>query len=98
MFYDESAKVRLPMGKSAKRARRTKRLRFTMTGIMIVLLPPFLMLAIAPIMVMSVPIALVLLPFMIAAFLSSAHATRWQPRLIRVEHLPAWKPASAFQM
>ena len=43
MFYDESAKVRAPRSKSFKRARRMKLFRFTMTGVMIVLLPPFLM-------------------------------------------------------
>lgn len=98
MFCDESAKVRSPMSKSAKRARRVKRLRFTMTGIMIVLLPPFLVLAIAPVLLMFVPIALVLLPFMIATFFSSPHARALDARLIRVEHHPAWQPAPAFQV
>jgi hypothetical protein len=86
------------MSKSAKRARRTKRLRFTMTGIMIVLLAPVLMLALAPVLLMFVPIALVLLPFMLATFFSSPHARAFDPRLIRVEDLPAWQPAPAFQV
>lgn len=87
MFYDESAKVRSPMSKSAKRTRRMKRFRFTMTGVMIVLLPPFLMLAIVPTMLMFVPVALVLIPFMLAA-LVSAHAKQSEPQLIPIQRLP----------
>lgn len=86
MFYNTSAKIRSPMSKSARRVQGTRRLRFTMTGVMIVLLPPFLMLAMAPMMSMMVPIALVLLSFMLATALSGLHAKQLEPRLIRVEH------------
>jgi len=79
MFCDESAK-----GPSSRSQRRLKLFRFTMTGVMIVLLPPFFLLAIAPMMMVLIPVAFLVTAFMIPAFFSETHPTRLRPAHVRV--------------
>src|SRR5438874_2424752 len=88
MFYDESAR-----SESSKSQSRLKLFRFTMTGVIIVLLLPFVMLAFGPVMLMLFPLALTLIPLMIPGLFSGAHVNQLEPAVIRAPRLEAWRPA-----
>ena len=79
MSYDESTR-----GALSKSQRRLKLFRFTMTGVMIVLLPPSFISGIAPITLVLIPVAFLVIPFMISAFFGEMHPTRLQPAHVRV--------------
>jgi hypothetical protein len=70
--------------------RQSMLFRFSMSALTIILLPPFVTLAVAPMMLMLVPIALVAIPVMIQAFFGAAYANRQES-----QHLQAWRPALA---
>jgi hypothetical protein len=53
-----------------------------------IIIPPFVMLAIAPMLLVLVPVALVAIPFMLSAFAGEAREVRIVPR-----RLPALRPA-----
>jgi hypothetical protein len=48
-----------------------------------VLVPPFVMLAIAPMLLVLAPVALIAIPFMLSAFAGEAREVAVQPRRVR---------------
>ena len=59
----------------------------------VILLPPFVALAIVPMLFMLVPVAFVVIPFMIPAFFGAAHSNQVESHRIR-----AWRGALAPQV
>jgi hypothetical protein len=60
---------------------RTRRIsRLIATASAIVLLPPFIMLALAPMLLMLIPVAMVGIPFILPAMLSGSLAARSEER------------------
>jgi hypothetical protein len=62
-------------------------LRLIATGAAILLLPPFLVLAVAPMLLVLAPIALIGIPFIVPAMLSGSLAARSEDR-----QRASWKP------
>ena len=73
MFYDESAKGR-PWPTAAGMRASTVRGAAVLGAA--VLVPPFIALAVAPMLLMLLPVAFVAIPFMVPAFFGGAHANR----------------------
>ena len=87
MFYDESAK------ETASKSRRPiKLLRLTMTGVIIVLLAPLVMLAMAPAALVLLPLALVMMALMVSALIAGEDSSP-----VQSEHAQAWRLAPALQ-
>jgi len=63
-------------------------LRTTFAVITVVMVPPFVMLAVAPMLLMLAPVAIVAIPFVVAAFAGQAREVQPLPR-----RLPALKHA-----
>ena len=82
MFYDSPVR-----SSSAKSQRQLAPFKIMMIGVMIVLLPPFLMLAVAPMALMAVPLAFVALLCMLPVFFSRAHSNPVHRVPIRVSRL-----------
>jgi hypothetical protein len=82
MFYDESASSRQPLNPS----------RLAMISVAIILLPPFITLAAAPVLLMLLPVAWVAIPFMIPAFFGGTHSNQVESHNIRL-----WRPALAVE-
>jgi hypothetical protein len=87
MFYDTSAKDEASMC-----GRPMKLFRLTMTGVIIVLLAPFVMFAMAPVVLLLVPLALVAMAFMLPAVVGGRPSNP-----VQSEHLQAWRLAPAMQ-
>jgi hypothetical protein len=60
--------------------------RFAMTAIATVLIPPFVVLAIAPMLLILAPVALIAIPFMLSAFAGEASEVSPSPRRLRALH------------
>jgi hypothetical protein len=58
-------------------------LRVISGAIAVVMVPPFVVLAIAPMLLMLAPVALVAIPFMLSAFAGEAREVQPLPRRIR---------------
>jgi uncharacterized membrane protein len=79
MFYDESAR-----SEPSNRQRPLKLFRFTMTGVIIALLAPFVMLAFAPVILMLLPLALVAMAIMVPALVGGGHPNQLQSGRVQV--------------
>jgi hypothetical protein len=64
--------------------------RALFTWTTVVLVPPFVALAVAPMLLVLAPLALIALPFMVAAFFTGAADNHMETRRI-----DAWRPARA---
>jgi hypothetical protein len=62
--------------------------RFVIGTVATILVPPFVMLAIAPMLLMLAPVALIAIPFMLSAFAGEAREVVAVPRRLR-EFRPA---------
>src|SRR5262249_49227798 len=82
MFYDQAANDGRPFSLY----------RLTTSLATMLLLPHFIALAIAPMLLMLVPVAFVAIPFMIPAFFSGARSTRFE-----FQPVPVWRSAFAMQ-
>ena len=78
MFYDHPANTLPPL----------KPARIATVLLTAILLPPFVVLAIAPMLLMLVPVAFVAIPFMIPAFFGAAHSSQAECQRVR-----AWRGA-----
>jgi len=58
-------------------------LRTLFATITVVMVPPFVMLAIAPMMLMLAPVAIVAIPFVVAAFAGEAREVQPLPKRVR---------------
>jgi hypothetical protein len=87
MFYDESAKGRL---RPTAAGLRSSTVRGAAILAAAVLMPPFIALAIAPMLLMLLPVAFVAIPIMVPAFFGGAHSNhnesirhrKWHPPLL----------------
>lgn len=61
-------------------------LRVLFATISVVMVPPFVMLAVAPMLLMLAPVALVAIPFLVAAFAGEAREVAPLPRRARQLH------------
>jgi hypothetical protein len=72
-----------------RHAGRTRTLvRVTATLATVLLLPPFLLLAVLPMMLFLVPVAIVGIPFIVPALLSVSFAARTE----EIQRRESWKP------
>ena len=83
MFYDQSARSGEPLTLP----------RVAMAAASLLLLPPFIMLAIVPMLLFLLPVALVAIPVMIPAFFGGAHTTQ-----IEVVRMRSWRPTVAVRV
>jgi len=62
-------------------------LRAGIATIAAILVPPFVMLAIAPMLLIVAPVALIAIPFMLSAFAPEAREVTVAPRLAALRHV-----------
>jgi hypothetical protein len=80
MFYDQSA----------GEGRRFSAYRTLAIAAAAILVPPFIALAVVPMVVILIPVAFVVVPFMVPAFFGGAHASG-----IESKNILLWRPALA---
>ena len=73
-------------------------LRVIATIATVVLLPPFLILAVAPMLLLMLPVALIGIPFIVPAMLSGSLAAREDDRARASWRAPARPPLGAFSL
>ena len=61
--------------------------RFVIGTVASILVPPFVMLAIAPMLLVLAPVALIAIPFMLSAFAPEAREVTVAPRLAALRHV-----------